>query len=103
MVLEKALLTGAAPIRKYGNVPFIARGPNRSEATPLGQGDDRRDIRSGQSAQRSSEQNDDGFSTEAKEGKLQISGVFDLAAKLAKLICHRVVINPESLLVILPV
>ena len=60
-------------------------------------------FRSGQSAQRPSEQNDDGFSTVAKEGKIQIAGVFDLAAKLAKLICHRVVINPESLLVILPV
>ena len=24
--------------------PFIARGPNRSEATPLGQGNDQRDI-----------------------------------------------------------
>ena len=60
-------------------------------------------FRSGQSAQRPSEQNDDGFSTVAKEGKIQIAGVFDLAAKLAKLICHRVVINPESLLVILTV
>src|SRR5437899_1544775 len=46
-------------------------------------------FRSGQSTQRWSEQNDDGLSTEAKEGKLQISGVFDLATKLAKLICHR--------------
>src|SRR6266478_6087882 len=40
--------------------------------------------------QDTSEQNDDGFSFAAKEGKLQIAGVFDLPAKLAKLICHRV-------------
>src|SRR5258707_1317744 len=40
--------------------------------------------------QHTSEQNDDGFSCAAKEGKLQIAGVFDLPAKLAKLICHRV-------------
>src|SRR5258708_12431032 len=46
--------------------------------------------RSGQWIQHASEQNDDGFSCAAKEGKLQIAGVFDLPAKLAKLICHRV-------------
>src|SRR6266851_125924 len=46
--------------------------------------------RSGQWIQHTSEQNDDGFSCAAKEGKLQIAGVFDLPAKLAKLICHRV-------------
>src|SRR5260370_42337797 len=46
--------------------------------------------RSGQWIQHTSEQNDDGFSCAAEEGKLQIAGVFDLPAKLAKLICHRV-------------
>src|SRR5260370_35736396 len=42
------------------------------------------------SIQRPSEQYPDRFASRAKEGKLQITGIFDLSAKLAKLICYRV-------------
>src|SRR5260370_20179219 len=53
-------------------------------------GDWRLFSRCSHSIQRPSEQYHDRFSSRAKEGKLQITGVFDLSAKLAKLICHRV-------------
>src|SRR5260370_32631808 len=47
-------------------------------------------LRCSHSIQRPSEQYHDRFSSRAKEGKLQITGIFDLSAKLAKLICYRV-------------
>src|SRR5258708_5007987 len=53
-------------------------------------GDWRLFSRCSHSIQRPSEQYHDRFSSRAKEGKPQITGVFDLSAKLAKLICHRV-------------
>src|SRR5947199_7043203 len=36
------------------------------------------------------QQKDDGFSTAAMERDLQIAGIFNLTAKLTKVICHRV-------------
>src|SRR5437879_9819786 len=44
----------------------------------------------GRIIQRASQQNDDGFSTAAMERNLQIAGIFNLTAKLTKVICHRV-------------
>src|SRR5579859_3827307 len=44
----------------------------------------------GLNSEGAAEENDEGFSTADKERKIQIAGVFDLSAKFAKLVRHRV-------------
>ena len=62
----------------------------RADSSETGRSACRLFFHFGQLIQRPSEQYNDGFSSGAKEGKLQITGIFHLSAKLAKLICHRV-------------
>jgi len=47
-------------------------------------------VGGGLNSEGAAEENDEWFSAANKEGKVQIAGVFDLSAKFAKFICHRV-------------